>query len=245
MGRLPSEAYKAVRQSMRCQNSQVPKIICLSGVDGSGKTTLSKMLSNEFHKKGYNVSYVWMRYNHYFTKPLLGFCRLVGLTKYYKIDNYRIGFHLFYKSKPISILFIFFKLIDTYIATILKLVWHRTDTDTIVICDRYVVDILVDIMIDTKKLRLYQTTIGRMFSRLVPEKTIIFYINRPKNELLEARPELQYDPFFNLRNVLYDQLAERWRLRVIQNDGDIFEAYYRIISQLPQLQNCMSSGNRD
>ena len=61
---------------MKCQKRQVPKIICLSGVDGSGKTTLSKMLANELHKKGFNVSYVWMRYNHYLTKPLLGFCRL-------------------------------------------------------------------------------------------------------------------------------------------------------------------------
>jgi len=114
---------------MRYQNRQVPKVICLSGIDGSGKTTLSQMLANEFKKKGYKVHYVWMRYNHYFTKPLLGICRLVGLTKYYRIENYRIGFHLFYKSKPISILFIFLKLIDTYIATVLKLISNHKNID--------------------------------------------------------------------------------------------------------------------
>jgi hypothetical protein len=49
-----------------------------------------------FHKlledKGYHVYAEWLRFNHVLSKPLLGFCRLVGLTRYEKKDGIRIGY---------------------------------------------------------------------------------------------------------------------------------------------------------
>jgi dTMP kinase len=35
------------------------KIICFLGVDGSGKTTLSRSLSEELRRKGFSISHVW------------------------------------------------------------------------------------------------------------------------------------------------------------------------------------------
>ena len=85
---------------------KTPELIYIMGIDCSGKSTVSNYIADEYREKGYDVDVVWLRYNHVITKPLLGLCRLIGLTKYETHDGIRVGYHDFYKSTIISCLFI-------------------------------------------------------------------------------------------------------------------------------------------
>jgi thymidylate kinase len=210
----------------------VPPTIFFAGIDGSGKTALAEMLTDELRKQGYHVRYLWMRYNHYLTKPLLGLCRILRLTRYRDVAGYRIGEHLFYKSKIISFLFVTLTFLDTVLATLVRLRLLRGRDNTVVVCDRYIVDILVDLMIDTKDTDIFKSHWGKAFKKLLPKENVTFYIRRPLKVVLEARPELKYDPSANQRISLYENLVGYWEIHTIDNTGTLQDAHDQILAHL-------------
>ena len=55
------------------------KYIIISGVDGSGKTTVINSLKDKLEQQGKTVDYIWMRYNHYTVKAMNAFARILGM----------------------------------------------------------------------------------------------------------------------------------------------------------------------
>jgi len=177
-------------------------ILSYSGIDGSGKTSIIDGVTDAINNKGIKTRYIWLRYNHYLTKLLLIFCRIVGLTEYHTINGQRIGYHNFYKSKIVSYLFIALTYIDTLTVTILLVYLPSMFGKSTIICDRWVLDILIDLEIDTK-LSLTDTLISRMFYALVPKNAKCFIVYRDYNSVLHARDEHSIDNNFKARYELY------------------------------------------
>lgn len=211
---------------------QMPPIIFFSGIDGSGKTVVIENLIKELNQQGFKTRYVWMRYNHYLSKLLLAVCRLTGFTKYHQIAGHKLGVHHFYRSRIISYLFIFSSLIDTAVATFLKLLLFLNRTDAVIVCDRFVIDILVDLMIDTRKFDLFDCLWGQAFKRLVAPHARTFYIRRPLKEIIDVRPESEYDTTFLMRVVLYEHLVRKWKIETIDNAGSLADVHKDISSRI-------------
>jgi hypothetical protein len=110
--------------------------------------------------------------------------------------------------------------------------WQFKNPNTIILCDRYVIDILVDLMIDTQKTSLYKTTLGRFFLDSIPKNAVTFYVSRPTSQILTCRPELVNDHTLSQRLLLYDQLTQHCRLPVLNNDTTIEAAYESLLSYL-------------
>lgn len=55
--------------------------ICIIGIDGSGKTTLAKEISESYSKKGILLSYVYNRYLPLLMKPIILFGKKTVLKK--------------------------------------------------------------------------------------------------------------------------------------------------------------------
>jgi thymidylate kinase len=199
-------------------------IISISGIDGSGKTSIIEGLSSEFEASGQQTKYVWLRYNHYLTKILLGFCRLVGLTRYEYPDGIRVGYHEFYRSRPVSWLFIIFTFIDTLAASIFLVYLPSLFTSRVLICDRWVLDIMIDLEIDTNIKFQTNGRLERLFLRLLPRNTQCFLVMREQAAVLHSRPENCRDRNFTRRWELYREYAGRPWVTVIANDGSIQDA---------------------
>lgn len=60
--------------------SVMVKYIIISGIDGSGKTTVINALQERLQRQGARASYIWMRYNHYLIKVMNAIARLLGLS---------------------------------------------------------------------------------------------------------------------------------------------------------------------
>ena len=210
----------------------MPPIIFFSGIDGSGKTVLIENLIKELNQQGFKTRYVWMRYNHYLSKLLLAFCRITGLTEYHQIAGHKLGVHHFYRSRVISYLFIFSSLIDTAVATFLKLWLFWFKSDAIIVCDRFVTDILIDLMIDTRKFDLFECFWGQAFKRLVAPHARTFYIRRPLKEIIDVRPESEYDTTFFMRVVLYEHLVRKWNIETVDNAGPLTDVHKDISSRI-------------
>ncbi|MCA9750047.1 MAG: hypothetical protein KC414_13140, partial [Romboutsia sp.] len=100
----------------------------LLGADGSGKTTFLKEVETALNNKGLRTNHVWIRSPKILSRPLMAYCRLVGLTKYKVINEIKYGKHEFYKSSFVSWLFPILQLFDFKIKYFLeRKKWSTTD----------------------------------------------------------------------------------------------------------------------
>ncbi len=208
------------------------QIISLSGMDGCGKSTIIDKLMDELRHRGISSRTVWLRYNHYTTRALLAVCRIIGLTKYERVGGVRVGYHNFHRSRVVSHLFIVLTLLDTFLATLLTVYIPAMISGSVVICDRWVADILVDLEVDTR-FRLDRSSLYRkMFLSMVPRRARCFLIERRSEELLGTRPENGIDRNFPTRLSLYRKLAAEGVLDVVENNTTVDAAVDRILRAL-------------
>jgi len=172
-----------------------------------------------------------MRYNHYLTKPLLAFCRLVGLT-WYEPDDSRVGYHEFYKSVFISWLFIVLTFLDTLGASIFCVYIPAFIFGKTVICDRWVPDILVDLSVDTRKTLLPSVFWVKFFLLLVPRKARCFVLVRDASKVEEARSEHQLDKHYPLRRDLFLGFDKFPMIKTISNNSSIDVPVRQIIDNI-------------
>lgn len=207
-----------------------PTIIYFSGLDGSGKTTLVNMLADYLKREGWPVKVVWLRMSHYLSKPLLLFCRIVRLTEYEIIGDVKVGYHHFYRSNIISWLYVLLRGIDTWFDALFRVYIPAKIFGKTVICDRYVFDALIDLMVDTH-INLENSIVWNQCCKLLPNAAPVFYITRDDNLLKECRPETINDQFFIYRKALYMRVFKR-RAKNIENNSTIESAFNEIIKGL-------------
>jgi len=201
------------------QTRSVPKLIYIMGIDGSGKSTAANALAEGLRQEGFRVDVLWLRFNNVLSKPLLAFCRLIGLTRREIVGGVLMGFHDFYRSRIISWLFVFLQYLDALRVRWLTLQPKLSDPNRVVILDRYVYDILVDLIVDTHLYRLHAGPAGKAFARLLPPWTRVVACVRPTHELVAARPESGQDPNFPLRLLLYEKIFSFEGVETLCNDG--------------------------
>ena len=92
------------------------KYIIISGVDGSGKTTVINSLKDKLEQQGKTVDYIWMRYNHYTVKAMNAFARILGLSV--KVHNKmgNVWEHRLYKIPWFCKLYVWCSYLDNKIA---------------------------------------------------------------------------------------------------------------------------------
>lgn len=171
----------------QCDNMNNNNIICFLGVDGSGKSTLSKHLFNEL-KKNSKVSHIWwLESENSFLRKLI---RKIGNQQNYHHLNYfssseklenKFNFKnmVFKTIYPNIVLldYIFFGIKKTWIPRILN-------RKNIIIFDRYYYDVVLALSDEfefgeRKKIKTYH-----IFKKLFPDPDLIFVIEVP--------PEISY-----------------------------------------------------
>jgi hypothetical protein len=214
--------------SRTSQSIVLPKLVYVMGIDGSGKSTVSEHLARKFRENGYQVRVEWLRFNHVLSKPLLGLCRLIGLTRYEIRDGIRVGYHDFHRSKIISWLFVLFQYLDALRVLYLRVLPRIRDEGRVLILDRYVYDIMIDLMVDTRIEKLDETWLGRKLLSLLPGDACVIPIVRGMDEILAVRPECAVDSNFIVRVDLYRAMVERYRLASIHNNGSLDDLLVKV-----------------
>jgi len=192
------------------------RLICIIGPDGVGKTTQVKMLIDRLRKEGINCEYKWLRFHHFFSLPLLGFARLMGLSEVKTLKSGgKIGYHYFYRSKAISSLYPIFLLIDTLIFITNKIYIPMKLFKKTIVCDRFVYDAIVDLMISTGNYEIYKSKIGKLFLSLIPQNSRIIMLIANEEILRKRREDVMHDTTLNLKIKLYKKLADEFDILTI------------------------------
>ncbi len=182
------------------------KSISVSGVDGSGKSTISTILYKLAVKNKLPAIKIWFRFPYFFTYILLLFARFTGLTKTYKYGSRTYTIHFFERIKhPYKILLV----IDYVLNYILRIITRKI-IGVLIVFDREGLDALVDYYVDTSDRVDNKSLIYKIFLRehLLPNQFTII-ANAPVKLIINRRPELLYDSKFLHRVAYYRILARK------------------------------------
>jgi len=230
-GRLMICGGRAYRQT----RSDTLRCIVLAGVDGSGKTTQAMELLSHLRARGQRCIYVWLRFPHLFSLPLLAYARLVGLTRYAEVDGHRHGVWEFYRSRFMSAVFPWVVLLDATICTAMR-VYFPLLLGFTVICDRFVYDILVDLMVALRRDDGYHSTrVGRLFLSLLPRGTKAILLDLDVDCIRERRDDLKGDSTLRLRRRIYLRLAKDRGIPVVTSLGSVEETRREILELIGAL----------
>lgn len=208
----------------------MPDIICFIGTDGSGKTTRVKKLVNDLNQKGIPAKYVWFRFPYFLTLILLGTARVLGFTKYLRHGKSRIVEHNFHRQ-PFKTLFPLLVFLDTLFYYTRK-VAIPSKFDLVVVCDRWIYDIIVDITVDTRDPYFEGSLLGRLFNSLASRATFPVFLDAPDHVLEARRPETKLDPWASKRRLLYRSVANKHRLYTLYSNAKIDVTHQELMELL-------------
>lgn len=189
------------------------------------------MLVTELLAKGINAKRGWSRYNNYFSLPLLGLTRIIGINYYEYNGGYLTGYHDFHKSGMVSAFFTVLQSIDVNIATYFKIVRCRKNNQ-ILICDRGPFDTLVDVMIDTGKVNLGKGLFASIFMGQVRNKCQVIVLTRSYRNIAKMKEEVKYDRKIAQKIELYSNYAKYFSWPMVDNNGSIESTFDGIIEIL-------------
>ena len=202
----------------------------IAGSDGSGKTTLLKDLEIELNKKGCSTRHVWIRSPKILSKPLMAYCRLIGLIKYTTIGGVEYCKRELFRSRFVSYIFPILQLID------FKIKWYfqkiKINMEDTVLFDRFSLDTLADLMVDTKRMDLHKSWIGREFLRLVPEHNRIIILKADEEVIRKRKLDTLYDEQLKDKIMVYKLLSEDLSIKLIENNMEYLDVKNQVIKYM-------------
>lgn len=180
-------------------------VIQVSGIDGSGKTTIARTLRYLLEKEKLPVVLTWFRFPYFFSIPLLVLMRIIGLTKVYKTGNKKFTVHFF---ASIERVFIVLYTLDFTIYYLLKYKL-KTVLPIILISDRGPLDNLVDLLADIELIKINPLIINYFIKLQAKGLTIL--ADCSYDTLIKRRAEAAIDPKFKTRLMIYRILLLRHR----------------------------------
>lgn len=199
--------------------------LIISGVDGSGKTTVINNLKIRLEQEGKTVDYIWMRYSHYTVKVMNALARILGLSVKVHNEMGDVWEHRLYKMPWFCKLYVWCSYLDNKIAR-RKVMRLKSDY---VICDRWINDILIDLGAECRMMNLLDTKWYDRFHRILPEGSYQFVVKRDKQSVLDCRVENHANPDFPARFELYAKLMEKPDVHVVDNTGSIENSVKQIL----------------
>lgn len=159
-------------------------LICLTGVDGSGKSTHAKSLAKFLANKGYPCKYVWGASRPVFSYFFFAFTRVFGFWKKTKKDTYTDPLEDADRRvvKILGAVWRQFLFIDFQIRTFFRIRYPLL-LGKIVVCDRYFYDMLMDLSVTGKSSVRFVTVI----SHTLPVPVIGFLLDAPDSVINDRR----------------------------------------------------------
>lgn len=184
------------------------KIICFTGIDGSGKTTLAKYLTDELHRRGVDTRYVYGRYQPAALRPLMYLGKLLFFRKKDMFQDYSsyagskkeaAKEHTLLARLYQRLLFWEYALQLTLRVSLPVTLLNRT-----LVCDRYIIDTVVtDLAVDFHySEEEVEEVIRKMYGRF-PRPDITFLIDLPEEVAMKRKDDTPSVRYLEERRRLY------------------------------------------
>ena len=206
------------------------KYIIISGVDGSGKTTVIEGVKKALEADGKKVGYIWMRYHHKFVTVMHAVAKATGLAYKKKTETGEMWLHRFYKSPLFCWFYIRCSFFDNWLAKNKPVKLAEAGNLDYVICDRWVNDRIIDMGSETHKTNILGTKWYQKYQSLLPMDSYQFVVIRDRKDVLDCRVENTFNEAFGYRYDLYKQITQKPEIYTVDNTGTIEDSIQQVLN---------------
>ena len=202
-------------------------LICFMGIDGTGKTTLSKELVKSLRERGIECKYVYARHTPIILKPFMRVGRLLFLRGENMFENYsdyantkRMAIeHNSFLSRIYQQILLFDYFFQVFFKVKIPLIFSKN-----IVCDRYVYDtIITDLSMDmnyseNKTIRLLDAIF-----RFFPKPDITFLIDAPEKIAYERKNDTPSIEYLRERRGTYLNVGNRYKMVILDGTKKLEE----------------------
>ena len=202
-------------------------LICFTGIDGSGKTTLAKYLVETMTQNGIKCKYVYGRLEPFILKPFIilggkiflrGADMFEDYAQYSSVKNRAIKQH--------SFLFSFYRriLLFDYLLQILFRVRIPFMLGKTIVCDRYVYDtIITDLSVDTNYSKSEITDLIKRFFYITPKPDLAFLIDLPEEVAFQRKDDTPSMEYLRERRNIYLNIGREYGMIILDGSKELDE----------------------
>ncbi|AGK60070.1 Thymidylate kinase [Archaeoglobus sulfaticallidus PM70-1] len=209
--------------------------ICFTGIDGTGKTTLAKLLVTSLREKGIDAHYVYARLVPRISKPVMTIGRFLFLRNKDISKNYTEYLHSkkrLLRCQIVSKIYTLILLCDYIIQVILKIKIPLMFGKNIV-CDRYIYDtIITDIAIDMNYSEEYILDLLKKCFLLIPEPDFVFLIDAPEEIAYSRKDDVPSIEYLKARRQIYLKIGKKCCMFVLDGTKNIKELLSELESEV-------------
>jgi thymidylate kinase len=191
------------------------KNIMISGPDGTGKSTIVEATKQRLVDDKMDIETVWLRFHHYFAKVVNMFGRITGKSYREHHDWGEVGYHNY--EGFFGIVYIVAVYLDHHIFLyFLKNIKLRKDKNYIV--DRYILDVVADLIVDTKNDKF----VFLLFDKFVKEELLnfdVFILECDENIVTARRKDIKDDKNYVDKINAYRLISSKYNLTIL-NTGE-------------------------
>ena len=181
-------------------------LITFSGVDGSGKTTLSKALVERLAHENINAEYLWWfsAENSFFGK-IVGFVvrKLVKPTENNNVTISTIG--------RAQVVYQFLVLADYLLH-----IWSLLALGKNIVCDRYVYDIVAFFVMELHYSETKARKLIKLFRNVAPQPRVAFLVDVPAEIAIQRKQDIQsIEQHEKLRRLYFDLAAGDHKITIL------------------------------
>lgn len=195
-------------------------LICIVGIDGSGKTTLAKSVVGLLNSKGFQFTYIHNRYNPLILRPFIFTARKLFLrntdvyTDYSEDSNAKRSL---LKHRGINRFYQLLLACDYYVQTVFTIIAPVRRGKNIV-CDRYILDtVCTDLAVDLSYNKDETEKVLKQCYHFFPEPDLTFLIDIPEEVAYARKTDTPSVSYLKDRRHIYLNLCDSFP--VVQLDG--------------------------
>jgi hypothetical protein len=163
-------------------------------------------LTADLARRGIGWRHVWLRYPFFVSVPLLAYARWRGYSWHEARGAARHGYWSFSGSRLLRALLPWTLLIDAALAALCR-IYLPLWLGHVVVCERFVLDVLVDLAVAFDEPDLYARLPGRLYLHLIPRRSAVVCLDLDVPTTRARRPDLGWDRCLPARVAAFRRLA--------------------------------------
>ena len=203
------------------------KLVCFTGIDGAGKTTLIRITINRLKAKGITFNYAYGSHLLFLLKPVI----VIGKRLFFKnrdaSNDYgayvssanRVGGNSFLSTCYQSAV-----LIEYLIQAYFKVTWPLLLGKNIIL-DRYFYDTIINMKIN---LGFNEKTLNKMIKALsiiLPTPDVIYFVDVPEEVSFSRKTDTPSIDYLKARRGFYKKIAENYHAIFLDGTKKIDDLY--------------------